>query len=65
MRVGVVGAGGKVGLEVCRTVLAEPDLELPAEALVRLVYGRLDPDHTPAVRGGADLDVLRGVFPGA
>jgi uncharacterized protein (TIGR03083 family) len=42
-----------------------PDLELPAEALVRLVYGRLDPDHTPVVRGGADLDVLRGVFPGA
>jgi len=45
--------------------VAEPDLELPAEALVRLVYGRLDPDHTQAVRGGADLDVLRGVFPGA
>ena len=45
--------------------VAEPDLELPAEALIRLVYGRLDPDHTPAVRGGADLDVLRRVFPGA
>ena len=42
-----------------------PDLELPAEALIRLVYGRLDPVHTPAVRGGADLDVLRAVFPGA
>ena len=25
-----------------------PDLELPADALIRLVYGRLDPDHTPA-----------------
>lgn len=43
----------------------EPDLELPAEALIRLVYGRLDPDHTPTVLGTADLDVLRGVFPGA
>jgi uncharacterized protein (TIGR03083 family) len=42
-----------------------PDLELPAEALVRLVYGRLDPDHTPSFRGSAaDLDELRRVFPG-
>ena len=43
---------------------AEPDLELPAEALVRLVYGRLDPDHTPPVRGSADLAELRRAFPG-
>jgi uncharacterized protein (TIGR03083 family) len=42
----------------------EPDLELPAEALIRLVYGRLDPDHTPPVRGSADLDELRRAFPG-
>lgn len=41
-----------------------PDLVLPAEAFVRLVYGRLDPDHTPAVRGTADLAELRAVFPG-
>jgi uncharacterized protein (TIGR03083 family) len=41
-----------------------PDLELAAEAFVRLVYGRLDPDHTPRVNGSADLDELRGVFPG-
>ncbi len=41
-----------------------PDLELPAEALIRLVYGRLDPDHTPPVRGDADLDELRRAFPG-
>jgi uncharacterized protein (TIGR03083 family) len=41
-------------------------LELPAEAFVRLVYGRLDPEHTPeSVRAeGVDLDVLRAVFPG-
>ena len=40
-------------------------LRLPAEAFVRLVYGRLDTDHTPG--GEADdarLTVLRAVFPG-
>jgi uncharacterized protein (TIGR03083 family) len=41
-----------------------PDLELPAEALIRLVYGRLDPDHTPAALAGVDLSELRGVFRG-
>jgi len=41
------------------------ELELPAEAFIRLVYGRLDPDHTPAIKGDAAvLDRLRGVFPG-
>lgn len=45
---------------------AEATLQLPAEALVRLVYGRLDPDHTPAevVATGIDLADLRQVFPG-
>jgi uncharacterized protein (TIGR03083 family) len=43
----------------------EPDLEIPAEAFIRLLYGRLDPDHTPPTRGPADLDQLRKVFPGA
>jgi uncharacterized protein (TIGR03083 family) len=42
-----------------------PDLELSADALIRLVFGRLDPDHTPAVTGSAgDLDELRRAFPG-
>ena len=42
-----------------------PDLVLPAEAFCRLVYGRLDAAHTPAVTGdGAVLDSLRAVFPG-
>jgi uncharacterized protein (TIGR03083 family) len=41
-----------------------PDLELPAEALIRLAYGRLDPEHTPPVKGDADLDDLRRTFPG-
>jgi uncharacterized protein (TIGR03083 family) len=44
---------------------AHADLTLPAEALIRLVYGRLDPDHTPPLDGEpADLDELRRVFPG-
>jgi uncharacterized protein (TIGR03083 family) len=42
-----------------------PKLVLPAEALVRLVYGRLDPAHTPDVQtADVDLDELRAVFPG-
>jgi uncharacterized protein (TIGR03083 family) len=41
------------------------ELRLPAEALVRLVYGRLDPDHTPpAVKDEEILAELRRVFPG-
>jgi uncharacterized protein (TIGR03083 family) len=45
---------------------AAPDLTLPAEAFVRLVYGRLDPDHTPPVDAAdaTTLDELRRVFPG-
>ena len=42
-----------------------PELRLPAEALIRLAYGRLDPAHTPPVQAsGVDLDELRAVFPG-
>ncbi|HEX4688226.1 MAG TPA: maleylpyruvate isomerase family mycothiol-dependent enzyme [Nocardioides sp.] len=43
-----------------------PELTLPTEALVRLVYGRLDPDHTPSsvCAKGVDLELLRSVFPG-
>ncbi len=39
-------------------------LELPAEALLRLVSGRLDPDHTPAGVDDPRLSSLRAVFPG-
>ncbi len=50
------GPGGSDGL---------PELRLPAEALVRLVYGRLGPHHTPPVDAdGVDLDDLRRLFPG-
>jgi hypothetical protein len=42
-----------------------PEFRLPAEALIRLVYGRLDPAHTPPVHAsGVDLDELRAIFPG-
>jgi uncharacterized protein (TIGR03083 family) len=42
-----------------------PELRLPAEAFVRLVYGRLGPAHTPPVEtDGVDLDELRQLFPG-
>jgi uncharacterized protein (TIGR03083 family) len=45
--------------------LRPPELRLPAEAFVRLVYGRLDPAHTPPVEtDGVDLDDLRQLFPG-
>jgi uncharacterized protein (TIGR03083 family) len=47
----------------------EPDgtLNLPAEAWLRLVAGRLAPRNTPAsviATGDGDLDLLRQVFPG-
>ena len=49
----VAGEGGPV-----------PDLVLAAEAFCRLVYGRLDPDHTPAFTGDDPLlDTVRSVFP--
>jgi uncharacterized protein (TIGR03083 family) len=43
----------------------DADLTLPTEALIRLVYGRLDADHTPPFTGDAAvLDRLRRTFPG-
>jgi hypothetical protein len=45
---------------------ADGEVRMPAEALLRLAYGRLDPGHTPAgvEADPADLDRLRQVFPG-
>lgn len=45
---------------------AVPHVVMPAEALLRLSYGRMDPEHTPAsVSGDAEvLDKLRAMFPG-
>jgi uncharacterized protein (TIGR03083 family) len=43
----------------------DASLRLPTEAFIRLVYGRLDADHTPSVETqGIDLDTLRAMFPG-
>ncbi len=58
-----------LGPDAVRLTTIEPvpvvDVELPAEAFVRLVYGRLDPDHTPAFVGDqAALDELGHAFPG-
>jgi hypothetical protein len=41
-------------------------LRLPAEAFIRLLYGRLDPAHTPGsvAANGIGLDTLRRRFPG-
>ena len=42
-------------------------LTLPSEALLRLTYGRLDPEHTPSdvkVEGPVSLDELRTLFGG-
>jgi uncharacterized protein (TIGR03083 family) len=63
----VVHAADPVTIET-----SEPDdtydgsLDLPAEAFLRLVYGRLDPDHTPehSESGTRGLTDLRAVFPG-
>jgi uncharacterized protein (TIGR03083 family) len=39
-------------------------VELPAESFVRLVYGRLDVDHTPAEIDAEAITALRLLFPG-
>ena len=45
---------------------ATATLRLPGEAFVRLLYGRLDPGHTPASveATGIELGTLRHSFPG-
>jgi uncharacterized protein (TIGR03083 family) len=61
----VLETGEPVRLDETSSQGDGPRLTLPAEALLRLVYGRLDPDHTPPVEAaGVDLDELRTVFPG-
>jgi uncharacterized protein (TIGR03083 family) len=59
---------GVAGPELTEGEPDAPDatVELPAEAFVRLVYGRLDAEHTPAgvTSDGIDLPALRAVFPG-
>jgi uncharacterized protein (TIGR03083 family) len=43
---------------------ATADLTLASDSFARLVYGRLDPEHTPPGDHGPELDLLRRVFPG-
>lgn len=58
--------GGTVTLTASGYSEGLPELALPAEAFIRLVYGRLDPAHKPPVETRrADLDELRQVFPGS
>ena len=49
------------------SVDSEARLSIPAEAFIRLIYGRLDADHTPAatnISGPVTLEELRSLFPG-
>ncbi len=66
IRVGVFGAGGRMGAEVCRTVAADPDLELVAGVdphragtELELPTGviRIEPDAHAVARGGAEVAV--------
>jgi uncharacterized protein (TIGR03083 family) len=56
-----------VGLEPWSERDVDGVLRLSSEELVRLVYGRLDPAHTPSAKLEAEslgLDDVRAVFPG-
>ena len=60
-----IGAESVTLTETGPDVDAAGKLAVPGEAIVRLVYGRLDRDHTPAINiEGVDLDFLRERFPG-
>jgi len=61
----VLETGEAVSLTESDSEEGLPELRLPAEAFVRLVYGRLGPHHTPPVEAdGVDLGELRQLFPG-
>lgn len=61
----ILETGDAVRLTETDRLDGPPELRLPAEAFVRLIYGRLGPHHTPPVEAdGVDLDELRSIFPG-
>ena len=61
----VLTTGEAVGLTESDGEESLPELRLSAEAFIRLIYGRLGPQHTPRVEAdGVDLDELRQLFPG-
>lgn len=63
---GEAAAAGGPGEAGAASGEAAARVTIPAEALVRLVYGRLDHAHTPSsiATSGVELDMLRAVFPG-
>jgi uncharacterized protein (TIGR03083 family) len=61
----VLETGTAVTLTAAESDDEPPDLRLPAEAFIRLVYGRLDPAHTPPEETDSTvLEELRPLFPG-
>jgi uncharacterized protein (TIGR03083 family) len=61
----VLETGEAVSLTKSEGEESLPELRLPAEAFIRLVYGRLGSAHTPPIEAdGVDLDELRQIFPG-
>lgn len=63
----VVSSGDAVALRAEHELEGAPTdtVSLAAEAFIRLLYGRLDPAHTPEVSAAqGTLDVLRRTFPG-
>jgi uncharacterized protein (TIGR03083 family) len=60
----VVAIGEAVALRPAIVGDGPATVTMPAEAFIRLVYGRLDADHTPADVQGDEIARLRPVFPG-
>jgi uncharacterized protein (TIGR03083 family) len=63
----VITIEDSVGLEPAGEVATTATYDGPLEAVVRLLAGRLSPEHTPSdvrVSGNVTLDELRQVFPG-
>jgi uncharacterized protein (TIGR03083 family) len=63
----VLGVDDAVSIEPWEGGPADATLRLPAEAWVRLVYGRLDDEHSPPIEIDGDREILatlRLVFPG-
>jgi 4-hydroxy-tetrahydrodipicolinate reductase len=61
VRVGVVGAGGRMGQEVCRAVIEAPDLELVSAAdpnLADIDLRQVLGGDVPSVQIGGDVSVL-------
>jgi uncharacterized protein (TIGR03083 family) len=61
-----LSVGDEVELRQWKGGKADTGLRIPAEAFLRLIYGRLDPEHTPPVEltGSNNLNELRHIFPG-